>query len=185
MKGSFTLPLLAAAVLIFTLAAPGFAAAGGYGHGYKRGHGHSYYGHRFRPYGYGYRNYGHRYRPYGYGYRHYGYGHRPYGYGYRHYGYGHRRYGYWPYAGFGFYYARTVAPPPVVVREYRSETVVFDQPTYQAAPPAASGAPSSCVMTREYQTEIAVGGRLVPGYGQACLQPDGSWYRGPAVPAAY
>jgi surface antigen len=40
-------------------------------------------------------------------------------------------------------------------------------------------------MTREYQTEVAVGGRMVPGYGQACLQPDGSWYRGPAVPVAY
>jgi surface antigen len=40
-------------------------------------------------------------------------------------------------------------------------------------------------MTREYQTEILVGGELVPGYGQACLQPDGSWYRGPAVPESY
>ena len=163
MKGSFTLPLLAAAVLIFTLGAPGFAAAGGYGHGYKRGHGHSYYGHRYRPYGY-----------------------RNYGYGYRHYGYGHRHYGYRPYSGFSFYYAQPVAPPPpVVVREYRTETVVFDQPTYQAASPTVAGAPSTCLMTREYQTEITVGGRLVPGYGQACLQPDGSWYRGPAVPAAY
>ncbi len=183
MKGSLPLPLLAAAALVFTLAAPDFAAAGGYGHGYKRGHGHGYYGHRSRHYGHRYRGYGYR----GYGYRGYGYRHRyrPYGYGYRHYGYGQRHYGYWPYAGFGFYYARPVAPPSVVVREYRSETVVYDQPAYQSAPPAVAGAPSSCVMTREYQTEISVGGRLVPGYGQACLQPDGSRYRGPAVPAAY
>ena len=114
----------------------------------------------------------------GYGYRYPRYRYRPYGYGYRH-------YGYWPYAGFGFYYARTVAPPPVVVRDYRTETVVYDQPAYQSAPPAVAGAPSSCVMTREYQTEISVGGQLVPGYGQACLQPDGTWYRGPAVPEPY
>ena len=59
--------------------------------------------------------------------------------------------------------------------------MTYDQP----APPADPGAPSSCVMTREYQTEISVGGQLVPGYGQACLQPDGTWYRGPAVPEPY
>ncbi len=185
MKGSFTLPLVAAAALIFTVAAPDIAAAGGYGHGYNRGHGHSYYGHGYRSYGYGHRRYGYGHRRYGYRYRPYGYGYRYPRYRYRPYGYGYRHYGYWPYAGFGFYYARTVAPPPVVVRDYRTETVVYDQPAYQSAPPAVAGAPSSCVMTREYQTEISVGGQLVPGYGQACLQPDGTWYRGPAVPEPY
>ena len=169
MKGSFTLPHLAAAALIFTLAAPEFAAAGGYGHGYKRGHGYGHYGHRSR-------HYGHRYGHYGYGHGHYSY---------RYYSYGHRHYGYRPYASFRPLYARSVAPPPVVVRQYRSETVVWNQPAARATPPAASGTPSTCLMTREYQTEIAVGGRLVPGYGQACLQPDGSWYRGPAVAEPY
>jgi len=33
----------------------------------------------------------------------------------------------------------------------------------------------NCLQVREYQTEIVVGGRTVPAYGEACLQPDGSW----------
>ena len=65
-----------------------------------------------------------------------------------------------------------VTPPPPT----------YPAPVAQAAP--AAGSPSTCQMTREYQTEIMVGGRLVPAYGQACLQPDGSWYHGPAVPEA-
>jgi len=36
--------------------------------------------------------------------------------------------------------------------------------------------------TREYTTEILVGGKLVPAYGTACYQVDGSWKAGPAVP---
>ncbi|MBI1275323.1 hypothetical protein GC177_05055 [bacterium] len=28
---------------------------------------------------------------------------------------------------------------------------------------------------REYTSKVAVGGRLQESYGQACLQPDGSW----------
>jgi hypothetical protein len=39
---------------------------------------------------------------------------------------------------------------------------------------------NSCVQEREYQTTIIVGGRQVDAYGTACLQPDGSWSRGPA-----
>lgn len=152
MKGISRLLPLAAAALLFTAAAPGLAAAGGYGYG----HGRHFYGH------------GHHFR------HHYYPRHR------YHHHYGHR-----PHVGFSFHYVQTVAPPPVVVREYPSETITYDQPAPQTAPPAASGAPATCVMTREYQTEISVGGQVVPGYGQACLQPDGSWYRGPAVPAAY
>jgi len=34
---------------------------------------------------------------------------------------------------------------------------------------------ADCLQVREYQTEIVVGGRTVPAYGDACLQPDGSW----------
>lgn len=33
----------------------------------------------------------------------------------------------------------------------------------------------SCLQVREYTTTIVVGGKTVPAYGQACLQPDGSW----------
>ncbi len=37
-----------------------------------------------------------------------------------------------------------------------------------------------CLQEREYQTKVIVGGRTVDAYGTACLQPDGSWSRGPA-----
>jgi hypothetical protein len=33
----------------------------------------------------------------------------------------------------------------------------------------------ACRQVREYQTEIVIGGRSVPAYGNACLQADGSW----------
>lgn len=51
--------------------------------------------------------------------------------------------------------------------------------------PQPQGPASTCLMTREYQTQIVVNGKLVDGYGHACLQPDGSWYRGPAVAINY
>jgi surface antigen len=28
--------------------------------------------------------------------------------------------------------------------------------------------------------KVMVGGKAADAYGTACLQPDGSWYRGPA-----
>lgn len=40
---------------------------------------------------------------------------------------------------------------------------------------------STCLQEREYQTTVIVGGRAVDAYGTACLQPDGSWTRSPAV----
>jgi len=46
---------------------------------------------------------------------------------------------------------------------------------YQPAPPA-----STCLQEREYQMTVIVGGKEAQAYGTACLQPDGSWYRGPA-----
>jgi hypothetical protein len=53
------------------------------------------------------------------------------------------------------------------------------QPSYQSyqdyAPPA-----STCLQEREYQMQVIVGGKEAQAYGTACLQPDGSWYRGPA-----
>jgi hypothetical protein len=76
------------------------------------------------------------------------------------------------------------------------EEVTFNTPRYPVGEPAVqpvgvtapietAGPPSTCLMTREYQTQISVGGQLVPGYGQACLQPDGSWYHGPAILESY
>jgi len=46
-------------------------------------------------------------------------------------------------------------------------------------------AASSCLQEREYQTKVIVGGKQVDAYGTACLQPDGSWRRGPAQLVSY
>jgi hypothetical protein len=53
------------------------------------------------------------------------------------------------------------------------------EPDYDPSLPPAIN--SSCLQTREYQTTIIVGGKRVPAYGFACLQPDGSWRQGPPV----
>jgi hypothetical protein len=60
------------------------------------------------------------------------------------------------------------APPPATVR--------YQPPDRQS---------NSCLQEREYQTRVIVGGREVDAYGTACLQPDGSWYRGPAQMVSY
>jgi hypothetical protein len=119
--------------------------------------------------------------------RHYGH------YGYGHHGYGHHGYHGRHYVSRHVYVAPKmvyVAPKPVYREDYRwrqpppkyvttrqgqGEKIYYEEPTPQ-------GPASTCLMTREYQTQVVVGGRAVPGYGYACLQPDGSWYRGPAVP---
>jgi hypothetical protein len=54
------------------------------------------------------------------------------------------------------------APPP--------PAVVVPSTQAKARQPAVD-----CLQVREYQTEIVIGGRTVPAYGDACLQPDGSW----------
>ncbi|MGD2131048.1 MAG: hypothetical protein PVJ33_14870 [Lysobacterales bacterium] len=36
-------------------------------------------------------------------------------------------------------------------------------------------APADCLQVREYQTQIEIGGKPAPAYGQACLQADGNW----------
>lgn len=43
----------------------------------------------------------------------------------------------------------------------------------------------TCLQEREYQTTVVVGGKHVPAYGTACLQPDGSWRRGPPQTVNY
>ena len=52
------------------------------------------------------------------------------------------------------------------------------QPQYQSYQDAAPT--STCLQEREYQMNVIVGGKEAQAYGTACLQPDGSWYRGPA-----
>jgi len=59
---------------------------------------------------------------------------------------------------------------------------------YRNAYPATetySYSDDSCLQEREYTTTVLIGGRNVEAYGTACLQPDGSWQRGPAEPVTY
>ncbi len=104
--------------------------------------------------------------------RHFGYF---YFYGYpRHYGY--KRF-YSPY--YVPPYWRGYAQPRV---QYVPPQVTYVQPQvdYQWQPaPTPAPLPPGCKMTREYQTRVVVGGTYVDAYGDACLQADGSWKRGP------
>ena len=66
---------------------------------------------------------------------------------------------------------------------YVQQQPVYVQPQQQwANTRPAQPQDSSCLQVREYQTTITVGGQNVPAYGQSCLQPDGSWKLGPAIP---
>jgi len=58
-------------------------------------------------------------------------------------------------------------------------------PQTYAATDSYSYSDSSCLQEREYTTTVRVGGRNVEAYGTACLQPDGSWKRGPAQTVNY
>jgi hypothetical protein len=201
---------LGAAALLFAAATPGIAAAD---HGGRQSGGYQKpYKPYMKPYK-GYKNYGHyrrdKHRGRGYydrpyredrsyrrhGHRRYGHDHgrhrHEYG-GRRHHRHGHRhgpRHDYRYSTFFGFYLAPriaypapgAVAPPAYPVQPQPA----YVQPAVVEAPPRDAEAPSTCLMTREYQTEIVVGGEVVPAYGEACLQPDGSWYRGPAIPERY
>ena len=52
---------------------------------------------------------------------------------------------------------------------------------YQYQPTQQQAVNNSCLQTREYTTTIEIGSEAVPAYGQACLQPDGSWKFGDPV----
>jgi hypothetical protein len=93
------------------------------------------------------------------------------------YPYVYRPYNYPPYRYYGYY-------DPYYYRPYRSAP--YPAPSYRyyeySPPPTRSEQrPYSCLQEREYQTTVIVGGREVQAYGTACLQPDGSWLRGPAT----
>jgi hypothetical protein len=117
--------------------------------------------------------------------KHYGYGYRG-GYGY-HRGYnGHGNYGAAVAIGLAglfvglllhdaTYHApptRTVYIPAPVRRVYVPAPV-----RYAGRPAQARTLPPNCLMIREYQTRLTVGGRQVEAYGDTCLQSDGSWRR--------
>lgn len=70
---------------------------------------------------------------------------------------------------------------------YVQQQPVYVQPEQQQQwtqrqPVQPQNLDSSCLQVREYQTTITVGNQSVPAYGQSCLQPDGSWKLGPAIP---
>lgn len=76
------------------------------------------------------------------------------------------------------------APNTVVVQQ----PVVVPQAGAAGFPQTAGVAPfnaaqptGQCLQVREYQTTIIVGGAPQDAYGNACLQPDGTWRQGPAV----
>ncbi|MBT5072499.1 MAG: hypothetical protein HOJ34_00090 [Kordiimonadaceae bacterium] len=104
-----------------------------------------------------------------------------YGYPYNN-GYGYSSYSYnAPYYGANYRYA----PKTEVV--YVDRPMVQQVPAYQqqpvdpAYPAAAQQQDQNCLQSREYTTTIEIGGESVPAYGQACLQPDGSWKFGDPV----
>ncbi len=149
--------VLVAAVV---LAGQGLTVASAEAHGYRN----------LAPHGYGAR-YPYRY-PYRYGY--------PAGYGY------YPRYGYAPslslgYSSFGWsdswgvglsvplYFGPRYEPRTAVV--YGPHTHDPDDRSYIPAPAAQE----TCLQEREYQTEIVIDDEVLPAYGTACLQQDGSW----------
>ena len=157
------LPVIAPALLLaFLLPGPAAADDDDDDGGYYRKHVYHNYGHR--------RHYGH------YGYGHHGYGHHGHHYRSRHVYVVPKM----VYVAPKPVYKETYEwhrPPPsyVITRPGQGEKIYYQEPT-------PLGPAATCLMTREYQTQVVVGGQSVPGYGYACLQPDGSWYRGPAVP---
>lgn len=69
-----------------------------------------------------------------------------------------------------------------VIGNAQQQAPSYSAPAY-VAPVTPSPAPepaSTCLQEREYQMTVIVGGKEAQAYGTACLQPDGSWYRGPA-----
>lgn len=110
----------------------------------------------------------------------YSYGHPAYRYNHPRYRYSHPRYRYYGAPRTSVVY---VERPTTVVREvpvYTQAPVYNTQPSYVPQQPQMQN--SSCLQTREYTSTVNVGGEAVPAYGQACLQPDGSWKFGEATP---
>ncbi|HHJ17685.1 MAG TPA: hypothetical protein ENJ80_13415 [Gammaproteobacteria bacterium] len=78
---------------------------------------------------------------------------------------------------FGYVIGNNQAPATIQQPYYAPAPAPAPAPQYQYQP---GGPASTCLQEREYQMKVTVGGRQVDAYGTACLQPDGSWSRGPA-----
>lgn len=109
------------------------------------------------------------------------------------YGYGHPGFGY-GYPGYRFAPRTNVVyverPVQTVVQQvpvyaqgpnYQQQAQYQQQSQYQYQPTQQQAVNNSCLQSREYTTTIEIGGEAVPAYGQACLQPDGSWKFGDPV----
>ncbi|WP_282609968.1 hypothetical protein [Pelagibius sp. Alg239-R121] len=138
---------------VFLVAPSSAARADGYV-SFGIGTSYSYSHHRHR-HGYGW----YRHNPY-YG-RHY-YGHRHYGHHHRHHWHGTYRH----------------------VTKSHSKTVPYNPSARPktTSPVVAATPQQNCQMIREYQTVVKIGGKQVQAYGDACMQPDGSWKLGPPKP---
>jgi len=77
------------------------------------------------------------------------------------------------YGGHGSSYGLSFSIPLYIGRRYAPQPPPPAQPLAGRA--VVSQVSPDCLQVREYQTQIVVGGRTVPAYGDACLQPDGSW----------
>lgn len=91
------------------------------------------------------------------------------------YGYGHRRGRNVAYFEQAYYQPTYVAPPAIHPRQ-----VVYVQPQvveYRAPAPAyiQSSYVAGEQYCREYTQKVRIGDRIEESYGNACLQPDGSW----------
>lgn len=120
--------------------------------------------------------------------------HSSYGYGYNNYSYG----GHYSYSrhrggdamvlgiltGGLLFYALTANQRNAETVYVKQQSTYAQQPVQQQWTQQRVMQPrdSSCLQVREYQTTITVGDQTVPAYGQSCLQPDGTWKLGPAIP---
>ncbi|MGD8311231.1 MAG: hypothetical protein PVJ66_01445 [Gammaproteobacteria bacterium] len=176
---------LMAAILSVSLAAPGAIWAGG-GHrdgGHDRHSGHQDKGYNFKRHG----DRGRHYKRYRDRDRHHGrHVTRVYRYGGYHDHHDDDDDDLWIglAAGglLGYVIGDAVNQPTYVTRSYQP-AVVYPATSGVTSAPAYQG--QSCLQQREYQAKVIVGGRQVDAYGTACLQPDGSWLRGPAQVANY
>ncbi len=66
------------------------------------------------------------------------------------------------------------APPPAVVYRSGPPATFYEQPV-DAVPTSPVYTDSYGRQCREFQQTVTVGGVARPGFGTACLQPDGSW----------
>ena len=174
----------AAAILIAGASAPGLAGGFSRHHGHHFGHGgHGGHGGHRSLHGHGagaavilglglltlpaIQRPAHYDDPYAYRYRYPRYD--PYAYRYRY-----PRYDRYRYRRSDVRPGRTIYAPPRRLQP----RVARLAPRARPRAPAHRQFPAGCLMIREYQPRLRVGGREVEAYGDICLRPDGSWLRG-------